>query len=157
VPHANVNEWQRGRAKQLRQKMTRAENLPWRYLKAHHIDGLAFRRQTPIRQFIVDFVCHSVKLIVEVDGESHDSVSRQQTDRRRDEWFASQGYVVLRFTDEQVLTNLGGVIEVIRETESTRSNEQPPSLPSPTRGEGAVEHSPAQAKIARDDLPSNGT
>ena len=138
MPHAKVDKWQRGRARQLRQKMTRAENLLWRYLKAHHVDAHAFRRQTPIRPFIVDFVCRSAKLIVEIDGVSHDSAQRQEHDRRRDDWFASQGYVVLRFSDEQVLKNSEGVIEVIREMASTRLKKTPPSLPSPTRGEGAI-------------------
>jgi very-short-patch-repair endonuclease len=146
VPHAKLDEWQRGRAKQLRQKMTRAENLLWRYLKAHHVDGYAFRRQTPMRQYIVDFVCHSAKLIVEVDGVSHDSAQRQEEDRRRNDWFASQGYAVLRFSDEQVLKNLEGVIEVVRERVSIRLKGAPPSPPSPTRGEGAIVHSSAQTK-----------
>ena len=138
MPHANVDEWQRGRARQLRKRMTRAENLLWRYLKAHHVDGHSFRRQTPIRQYIVDFVCHSAKLIVEVDGVSHDFAQRQQDDQTRDDWFASQGYAVPRFSDEQVLKNLEGVIELIRERASTRLKKAPPSLPSPTRGEGAI-------------------
>jgi very-short-patch-repair endonuclease len=130
VPHANVETWQRGRAKALRKKMTRAENLLWRYLKAHHIDGLAFRRQVPMRQFIPDFVCHSAKLIVEIDGVSHDSLQRQRTDRKRDDWFGLQGYAVLRFSDEQVLKNLEGVIEVIRQMASVRSKKTPlPTLP----------------------------
>ena len=136
MPHAEVNEHQRYRAKQLRQTMTRAENLLWRYLKAHHVDGLAFRRQVPMRQFIPDFVCHSVRVVVEVDGTSHDFVSRQREDRRRDKWFESQGYTVLRFTDEQVLKNLEGVIEVIRGAASARVKKLPPSLPLPHKGGG---------------------
>jgi very-short-patch-repair endonuclease len=103
VPHASVTERQRGRAKQLRQTMTRAETLLWRYLKAHHIDGLAFRRQAPMGHFIADFVCHSAKIVVEIDGLSHDFQKRQRNDQKRDEWFASQRYVVLRFTNDQVM------------------------------------------------------
>ncbi len=77
MPHAAVGERQRNRAKQLRQTMTRAETLLWRYLKGSRIDGLGFRRQTPIRHYIVDFVCMSKKLVVELDGESHDFEDRQ--------------------------------------------------------------------------------
>ena len=51
--------------------MTRAETLLWRYLKAHHVDGLAFRRQVPMRNFIADFVCHAARIVVEIDGDSH--------------------------------------------------------------------------------------
>src|SRR5437899_3977384 len=106
MPHAVVSERQRGRAKQLRQTMTRAETLLWRYIKAHRIDGLGFRRQVPIGPYVADFVCHSACLIVELDGESHDFASRQQNDQVRDAWFQSQSYSVLRFTNEQVLANL---------------------------------------------------
>jgi len=136
VPHVEVSERQRARAKQLRQTMTRAETLLWRYLKAHHIDGLAFRRQAPIRQFIPDFVCHSARIIVEIDGPGHDFQSRQKSDWKRDRWFASQQYAVLRFTNEQVLKNLEGVVEVIRKTASARLKQIPPSLALPHKGGG---------------------
>src|SRR6185436_11308134 len=105
MPHAVVGERQRNRAKQLRQSMTRAETLLWRYLKAHRVDGLGFRRQVPMRGYVADFACHSARLIVELDGESHDFESRQRSDQQRDAWFKSQGYTVLRFTNAQVLSN----------------------------------------------------
>jgi very-short-patch-repair endonuclease len=136
MSHAKVSEGQRGRAKQLRQRMTRAETLLWRYLKAHHVDGLAFRRQTPMHQYIPDFVCHSARIVVEIDGSSHDFVSRQRGDRRRDKWFESQGYAVLRFTDQQVLRNLEGVIELVREAAASRLRPLPPSLSLPHKGGG---------------------
>jgi very-short-patch-repair endonuclease len=134
VPHANAADLQRHRARQLRQTMTRAETLLWRYLKAHHVDGLAFRRQVPMRQFIADFVCHAARLVI--DGGSHDFENRQRRDRRRDGWFASQQYLVLRFSNEQVLKNLEGVIESIRETASARLKQLPPSLTLPHKGGG---------------------
>src|SRR6266403_2051561 len=68
MPHAKVSTLQRRRAKQLRQTMTRAETLLWRYVKANRIDGLGFRRQIPIRNYIADFACLSARLIVELDG-----------------------------------------------------------------------------------------
>jgi very-short-patch-repair endonuclease len=61
--------------------MTRAETLLWRYLKANRIDALGFRRQVPIRNYIADFVCFSAKLIIELDGESHDFEERRTSDR----------------------------------------------------------------------------
>ena len=72
--------------------MTRAETLLWRYLKAHRIDGLGFRRQVPMRGYVADFACHAARLIVELDGESHDFESRQRSDLARDAWLRSQGY-----------------------------------------------------------------
>ncbi len=90
--------------------MTRAEALLWRYLKADRLAGLAFRRQTPMGNYIADFVAHSCKLIVELDGESHDFGERIQHDERRDQWFASRGYRVLRFTNDDVMKHLEGVV-----------------------------------------------
>jgi very-short-patch-repair endonuclease len=116
--------------------MTRAETLLWRYLKAHHIDRLAFRRQVPMGRFIADFVCHAARLVIEIDGESHDFQTRRRRDQSRDEWFALQQYVVLRFNNEQVLKNLEGVIESIRDTASARFQQLPPSLALPHKGGG---------------------
>src|SRR3954451_14371420 len=102
MPHAAVSERQRNRAKQLRQAMTRAETLLWRYLKAHRIDGLGFRRQVPFRNYIADFACLSAKLIVELDGASHDFQDQQKADARRDDFFSAKGFQVLRFTNQDV-------------------------------------------------------
>jgi len=73
-----------------------------------------------MRGYIADFVCNSARLVVELDGETHDFVSRIERDRMRDAWFESQGYVVLRFTNYDVLTNLEGVIAAIHAAASTR-------------------------------------
>ena len=163
MPHAKVSDRQRKRAKQLRQRMSRAENLLWRYLKAHHVDGLAFRRQAPMQRFIPDFICHSARIIVEVDGASHDFASRQHADKQRDRWFESQGYAVLRFTNEQVLRNLEGVIGLIRETASSRWGQRPPSLPLPHKGGGKVsraipknETDPKVKELTVHELPHKG-
>jgi very-short-patch-repair endonuclease len=136
MPHAVVSERQRSRAKQLRQTMTRAETLLWRYLKANRLDGLGFRRQTPIRNYIADFICMSAKLIVELDGESHDFDERQKADQKRDAFFVSEGFQVLRFTNEQVMSNLEGVVEAIRHATSSRASGLPPSPTLPHKGGG---------------------
>jgi len=135
MPHIAVSNRQRVRAKSLRQSMTRAEILLWRYLKAHRIDGLGFRRQVPMRNYVADFVCHDARLIVELDGESHDFDARQRSDRIRDAWFHSQGYSILRFTNAEVLGNLAGVVEAIRDECRTRPD-VPPSLSLPHKGGG---------------------
>jgi very-short-patch-repair endonuclease len=136
MPHAAVSEQHRHRAKHLRRAMTRAETLLWRYLKAHRLEELAFRRQAPMGRYMVDFVCHLARLIVEVDGETHDFDERQQHDAVRDAWLASRGYHVLRFTNEEVLSALEGVLTVIRETAATRIRIAPPSLSLPRMGGG---------------------
>ena len=130
MPHAPVSKIQRGRAKRLRRAMTRAETLLWRYLKAHHVEGLAFRRQVPMGAYIADFVCHARKLVVELDGESHDFEAAVVRDVARDRWFTGRGYRVLRFTNEDVLTNLDGVVQAIT------AAAVPPSLSLPRKGGG---------------------
>jgi very-short-patch-repair endonuclease len=113
--------------------MTRAETLLWRHLKAHRLARLSFRRQTPIGDYIADFVAHSCKLIVEVDGESHDFEERLRYDERRDRWLASRGYRVLRFTNDDVLRNLEGVVlSILQAAEQA----VPPSLTLPRKGGG---------------------
>ncbi|MCP3396607.1 endonuclease domain-containing protein [Bradyrhizobium sp. CCGB20] len=133
MPHDEVSEIQRHRAKRLRREMTRAETLLWRYLKADRLSGLAFRRQTPMGQYIADFVAHSCKLIVELDGESHNFDERIRHDERRDQWFVSRGYRVLRITNEDVMKNLEGVVLSILEAAEQAA---PLSLPLPRKGGG---------------------
>jgi very-short-patch-repair endonuclease len=133
MPHNEVRKIQRDRAKQLRRTMTRAETLLWRHLKAHRLAALGFRRQSPMGNYIADFVAHSRKLIVEVDGESHDFEERIRHDGRRDEWFASRGYRVLRFTNDDVMKNLEGVVLAI---DQAAAQVAPPSLTLPRKGGG---------------------
>ena len=132
MPHTQVSKIQRSRAKQLRREMTRAETLLWRHLKAKRLAGLGFRRQTPMGKYIADFASHSCKLIVEVDGESHDFEERIRHDARRDEWFVSRGYRVLRFTNDDVLKNLEGVLSIFEAAEQAA----PLSLTLPRKGGG---------------------
>ena len=133
MPHDEVGKIQRDRAKRLRREMTRAETLLWRHLKADRLAGLAFRRQTPMGHYIADFVAHSCKLVVELDGESHDFEERVRHDARRDEWFASRGYCVLRFTNNDVMKNLEGVVLSILEAAEQAA---PLSLTLPRKGGG---------------------
>ena len=133
MPHNEVRKIRRARAKQLRRSMTRAETLLWRHLKAHRLSALGFRRQSPMGNYIADFVAHSRKLIVEVDGESHDFEERIRHDGRRDEWSASRGYRVLRFTNDDVMKNLEGVVLAI---DLAAAQVAPPSLTLPRKGGG---------------------
>lgn len=136
MPHAKVTERQRGRAKRLRAAVTPAETLLWRYIKAHRIDGLGFRRQMPIRNYIVDFVCLTAKIIVELDGYSHDTKKEQALDQARNAFFAAEGFRVLRFTNSEVMSNLEGVVEAIRQT-ATCSLASLPSPSLPHKGGGS--------------------
>jgi very-short-patch-repair endonuclease len=83
-------------------------------LKGKQFEGIKFRRQEPIGNFIVDFVTFERRLVIEVDGGQH-AEGEKDKDIRRDEWLRSQGLKVLRFWDNEVLQNLEGVLETIRD------------------------------------------
>ena len=123
--------------------MTPAEILLWRHIKANRIDGLGFRRQAAIGPYVADFVCHGARLIIELDGESHEFFSQVSHDKRREAWFASQGYIVLRYLNADVFSNLAGVVEAIRAAAAGRSNLLP-SLTLPHEGGGNHGVSPGE-------------
>jgi very-short-patch-repair endonuclease len=99
-------------AKKLRKGATRVETILWKQLRAKQIEGLKFRRQQPIGEFIVDFVCFEKKLVIELDGGQHDR--DRAKDYERDKKLSEGGYTVLRFWNNEVLKNLEGVMEVVR-------------------------------------------
>ncbi|MBE9554576.1 MAG: endonuclease domain-containing protein [Proteobacteria bacterium] len=100
------------RAHKLRRNATAAETRPWRRLRRNQLDGHHFRRQVPIAHYYADFVCVAKGLIVEVDGGQH--AERQTEDAIRTERLEAEGYRVLRFWNNDVLTNTDGVVEAIR-------------------------------------------
>jgi very-short-patch-repair endonuclease len=98
-------------ARQLRSKQTDTESLLWSRLRAHRLFGLKFRRQQPIGVYVVDFLCPEKRLIVELDGGQHQE--RAGYDVVRDTWLESEGYIVLRYWNNEVMGNLEGVLEDI--------------------------------------------
>src|SRR5687768_9577184 len=92
--------------------MTNAERRIWYRLRAHRFSRASFRRQFPIGAYVVDFVCLDSRLIVEIDGGQH---SESKRDAVRDTWLRSQGFAVLRFWNNNVLSNTEGVLERIAE------------------------------------------
>ncbi|MFA7634041.1 MAG: DUF559 domain-containing protein, partial [Thiohalomonadaceae bacterium] len=103
----------------------------WFYLRARRFMGLKFRRQKPVGNYIVDFVCHAPKLVVEIDGGQH--VEQLAYDRRRDAYLCRQGFTVLRFWNNQVFNETDAVLESIRQAVITLS-------PSPSPASGRGEH-----------------
>jgi very-short-patch-repair endonuclease len=101
-------------AKEQRRTMTRAETVLWRELRAARFAGAKFRRQVPIGPYIVDYLCFSRRLIVELDGEPHGRPEQQAHDARRDAWLRSQGLAVLRFKNELMLGNANLALDEIR-------------------------------------------
>jgi very-short-patch-repair endonuclease len=94
----------RRHALELRKNMTRAERIIWQGLRGHRLNGMGFRRQTPIGPFIVDFVSHAAKLIIELDGGRHFEDAHEARDAARDAYLRSKGYRVLRFNNHDVTT-----------------------------------------------------
>jgi very-short-patch-repair endonuclease len=102
------------RAKELRGQMPLAEKRLWKHLRAKQMNGLRFRRQEPVGNYIADFYCAAVKLVIELDGDSHSE--RAEADALRDEVLRSEGYTVLRFHNAQIFNDLTGVLETIELT-----------------------------------------
>ena len=118
-------------ARNLRKRLTDTERFLWSQLRTRQIEGYKFRRQTPIGKYIVDFVCHEQRVIVEVDGGQHSE--NAEKDKIRDKWLGEQGYKILRFWNNEISTNMDGVLEVIRDN----CKSHPPFNPLPSR-EGKV-------------------
>jgi very-short-patch-repair endonuclease len=86
-------------AKVLRKNFTDTERLLWKYLRSKQMQGFKFRRQEPIGNYIVDFICQEKQLVIEVDGGQHST--KNIRDNERDKWLKGQGYKVLRFWNNQ--------------------------------------------------------
>ena len=100
-----------GTARRLRRDQTDAERKLWFRLRDRRLNGMKFRRQMPIKSYVVDFCCESAHLIVELDGGQH--VERRDLDVRRTAELEAHGYMVLRFCNNDVLSNIDGVLESI--------------------------------------------
>lgn len=111
------------KAKLLRQNSTDAENRLWFFIRAHRLNGYKFKRQVPIGNYIVDFVCIKQKLIVELDGGQH--LLNSDYDKQRTFYLNKLGYRVLRFWNDEVLLKTEAVLEnILKELENC-------ALPSP--------------------------
>ncbi len=94
-------------ANRLRNEMTKAEACLWKYvLRASKLKGYPFRRQRPVLNYIADFMCKELMLIIEVDGSIHQLEEIIKSDERRQKALEESGFTVLRFTNEEVLTNI---------------------------------------------------
>lgn len=98
-------------AKQLRKHMTEAERLLWKYLRSKQVDGIKFRRQEPIGKYIVDFVSFEKKIVIEIDGGQHSDQKAKDAERER--WLKSQGFIVRRFWNHEVLQHIDAVVAAI--------------------------------------------
>src|SRR5258708_2171982 len=101
------------RAKSLRRESTPAESLLWKIIRNRSVKGFKFRRQHPIKHFIVDFYCHSAKLIIEIDGDIHEVDEIKIYDKEREGILQNLGLTVLRFTNEEVFSDPSRIINSV--------------------------------------------
>jgi very-short-patch-repair endonuclease len=96
------------RAKAMRKEMPEPEMRMWLALRAERFEAVKFRRQKVIGEYIADFAANNPKLVIELDGDSH--AGREEYDARRTRYLEAKGYAVIRFTNNEVMTNMDGVL-----------------------------------------------
>ena len=102
-------------AQYLRERATIAEEILWLELKNNQLEGFHFRRQHPLNIYIADFYCHKLKLVIEIDGGYHQTVEQQQSDAERTKAIEFQGLMVIRFSNEEIITKVSEVLNAIKE------------------------------------------
>ena len=120
-------------ARELRARQTDAENLLWGLLRNRRLFGLKFRRQYPLRPYILDFYCHEAKLAIELDGGQH--AEQLHYDQQRTDRLEGQGILVLRFWNNEMLQQTESVLEKIYLTLEPLAPSSPALLPP--AGEGS--------------------
>ena len=118
------------RAKAMRENMTQAEKSVWELLKSNKMLGLRFKPQHPIDIFIADLYCHQLKLVIEIDGGIHKSVDQGEYDIGREAELEHWGIKVIRFTNEEVESNIDQIQSEIERICTERGSE----LQSPLQG-----------------------
>jgi len=104
--------------------MTDAEQALWQRIRNGQLYGARFRRQAMIGRFIADFACFTPKIVVELDGGQH--AEQIAYDEERTRWLTSEGFSVLRFWNNDVLSNLDGVVESVAAALGGKSESRPP-------------------------------
>lgn len=105
MPHSNITTKTRTRAKTLRRDLTKSEKIMWSLLKDLNRQGASFRRETPIGPYIADFAWLSKRIVIEVDGDSHETGHGRKHDAIRDTFLRAEGFQILRFDNAQVIDN----------------------------------------------------
>jgi very-short-patch-repair endonuclease len=152
--HPIISPFRRRAANRLRENSTNAEDLLWRQLRRFPISGTHFRRQVPIGPYVADFACMAARLIVEVDGSQHGRDDIRKRDERRTRWLEAEGYRVLRFWNNDLTTNMDGVLEAIYAAIYGSSSAEPVHLKHPRRKRHAAATPPRRA--LRADPPPAG-
>ena len=118
--------------RELRKYATEAEILLWENIRAKKCSGLKFRRQEPIGNYIIDFVCFHPRIVIELDGNHHSEKDQKERDQNRDEWLKQEGFEILRFWNREVLKDVSVVLKKIA---GSAFPSPPAPLPQGERGE----------------------
>jgi very-short-patch-repair endonuclease len=131
-----ISDFKRKTAKTLRANTTATEDILWRHLRRLEPTGSHFGRQVPIGPYVADFACLKERLIIEVDGSQHGN----DIDRRRDEvrtrWLNSEGYRVIRFWNNEVMSKTEAVLEAVYNAIAVTPPRLPMAGDPPPQGEG---------------------
>jgi type I restriction enzyme R subunit len=139
--HLPVSKPAKSRAQRMRVEPTPAERLMWALLRDRRLEGIKFRRQSPVGIFISDFYCRELNLVVELDGQIHEDRRQSAHDENRDSYLRSLGCTILRFSNREVFENRETVLSKIHETalhlREARTRQSPSSAsPLARQGEG---------------------
>ena len=137
MPHSNIQPKVRERAGRIRKDRAHGEKPMQEYLRSLRPYGARFRRETPIGPYIVDFAWLTARIVIEVDGASHDLPGRAERDAERDLFLRSQGFRVIRVRDADAIANSAKAFAQIEEAVRPRLR-APPRTP-PHNGEGSID------------------
>ncbi len=130
-PQISYDEKLKEKARQLQNYPTPAEKKFWDVLRTMPFySQYSFNRQKPLGGFIVDFYCHSLRLVIEIDGDTHGTDQAQSYDQRRTRWLEGKGLEVMRFSNDDVLNRIDGAMKILEKMIEKRTKEKSPQPPS---------------------------
>jgi very-short-patch-repair endonuclease len=131
-----ISDFKRTTANKLRANSTAAEDILWRRLRRMNVEGSHFRRQVVIGPYIADFACLAKRLIIEVDGSQHGDEDGLKRDEVRTQWLQSEGYRVIRFWNNDVMSKTDAVMDAIYNAIAVTPPRSPLASDPPPPGEG---------------------
>jgi very-short-patch-repair endonuclease len=155
-PPRSINSFRRETARRLRKTSTDAEIKLWRHLRQMPMLGSHFRRQVPVGPYVADFACMATKLLIELDGGQHGEPDNANRDEARTRWLEAEGYRVIRFWNNEIMSNIDGVMEAIYAAVYGDTNAELQRLKHERRRVTEPDAHPTPAGFARRPSPSRG-
>jgi very-short-patch-repair endonuclease len=154
VAKRSIDRFRRETARRLRLDQTDAEARLWRRLRHWPMHGTHFRRQVPLGPYVADFACMAARLVIEVDGSQHGEDKSILHDEARTRWLEAAGYRVIRFWNNDLVTNMDGVLESIYAAVHGASNAEP--MPFKHKRRQRTVSDTASLAMKRADPPRQG-